>query len=191
MVGPVCWLLKRVYEKLPASVKKYGQCFAGSRSMTTSATEKSALDRECSIFCRYLIGREPNEYVKHKYRTAHQTSSLQGDAWDAADAFLVKVAGIGSWSTRIIDAYTRVFRPFSIIRKKLVLLLAILESCAPTHAYLDTADSSPIPFLFVRFIQRGVSFLLILLIGISIVLPAELMLRASAKCIVFWLPRNG
>ena len=64
-----------------------------------------------------------------------------------ADGFLVKVAGIGPWSTKIIDAYTRVFRPFSTVRKKLILLLAILESCAPTHAYLDSVDSGSIPLV--------------------------------------------
>jgi hypothetical protein len=150
-----------------------------------------ALDRECSVFGRYLIGQEPNAYVKQKYRVAHQTSSLRVGPGDAADAFLVKVAAIGSWSTKIIDAYTRVFRPFSTVRKKLVLLLAILESCAPTHAYLDAVDSNSIPLLFVRFIQRGITFALILLVGILVILPAELMLRSKVKRIAFGLPRNG
>ena len=149
------------------------------------------LDRECMIFCRYLIGQEPNEYVKQKYRAAHQTSSLRWDPGDTAEAFLVRVAGIGAWSTKIIDAYTRVFHPFSIVRKKLVVLLAILESCAPTHAYLDSVDSNSIPLLFVRFLQRGVTFALILLVGISFILPAELILRSRVTRITFWLPRNG
>jgi len=150
-----------------------------------------ALDRECSVFGRYLIGQEPNAYVKQKYRVAHQTSSLRGDPRDATDAFLVKVAGISSWSTKIIDAYTRIFRPFSIVRKKLVLLLAILECCAPTHAYVDSVDSNSTSFLFVRFVQKSVTFGLILLIGMLFILPAELMLRSRVTRITFWLPRNG
>jgi len=149
------------------------------------------LDRECRVFCRYLIGQEPNEYVKQKYRAAHQTSSLRWDPGDTAEAFLVRVAGIGAWSTKIIDAYTRVFRPFSTVRKKLVLLLAILESCAPTHAYVDSVDSNSISFLFVRFVQKSVTFGLILLVGILFILPAELILRSRVTRITFWLPRNG
>jgi len=151
----------------------------------------NALDQECAVFCRYLMGQEPNEYVKKKYRAGHQTGSLQGDRADHADGFLIKVATIGPGSTKIIDAYTRVFRPFSIIRKKLILLLAILESCAPTHAYLDSVDSSSIPLLFLRFVQRCLAFGLILLVGIVVILPVELMLRGSVKCLVFWLPRHG
>ena len=149
------------------------------------------LDRECRVFCRYLIGQEPNEYVKQKYRAAHQTNSVPADAGNQADVFLVKVAAIGSWSAKIIDAYTRVFRPFSTVRKKLVVLLAILESCSPTHAYLDSVDSNSVPLLFVRFIRRGVTFALVLLVGILFIVPAELILRSRVTRITFWLPRNG
>jgi len=158
--------------------------------MKTARLDDHTLDRECTVFCRYLIGQEPNDYVKQKYRAAHRTSPL-GDAGDAADAFLIKVAGIGSWSTKIIDAYTRVFRPFSILRKKLVLLLAVLESCAPTHAYLDSVDSSSIPLLFLRLVQRCLIFVLLVIVGVVVILPVELILRGSAKCFVFWLPRHG
>ena len=108
-----------------------------------------------------------------------------------ADDFLVKVAGIGPWSSKIIDAYTRIFRPFSTVRKKLVLLLAILESCAPTHACLDSVDSSSVALLFLRLIQRCLTFVLILLLGILVILPAELMLRWPVKRIAAWMPRNG
>jgi len=45
--------------------------------------------------------------------------------------------------------------------------------------------------LFVRFVQRGLTFGLILLVGILFIFPAELMLRVSVKHIAFWLPRNG
>jgi len=151
----------------------------------------NALDRECAVFCRYLIGQEPNEYVKKKYRAAHKTGFLRGERTYPTDSFLVKAAGIGPWSTKIIDAYTRLFRPFSTVRRKLVLLLAILESCAPTHTYLDSVDSNSIPFLFVRFIQRCLTFALIVIVSIVVILPVELMLRASVKCLVLWLPRHG
>jgi hypothetical protein len=77
------------------------------------------------------------------------------------------------------------------VRKKLVVLLAILESCSPTHAYLDSVDSNSVPLLFVRFIRRGVTFALVLLVGILFIVPAELILRSRVTRITFWLPRNG
>ena len=159
--------------------------------MNAAVLGDNALDRECAVFCRYLFGQEPNEYVKIKYRAAHQAGSLRNGGECRADAFLVKVAGIGPWSTKIIDAYTRIFRPFSTVRKKLVLLLAILESCAPTDAYLDSVDSGSIPLLFLRFVNRCIIFAMVVLVGVLVVLPAELMLRANIKRLFLWLPRNG
>lgn len=159
--------------------------------MNAAALRDNALDRECTIFCRYLIGQKPNEYVKKKYRAAHQASSLRNSSECRADAFLVKVAGIGPWSTKIIDAYTRVFRPFSLVRKKLILLLALLESSAPAHGYLDRVDEGPNPVLFLRFVFRCMVFGLVLMVGVLVIFPAELILRGSAKHLFLWLPRNG
>lgn len=173
----------------PAERGHYGA--AGSCAVNAAALRDTALDRECAVFCRYLIGQEPNEYVKEKYRAAHQAGPLRHAGECRSEAFLVKVAGIGSWSTKIIDAYTRVFRPFSMVRKKLVLLLAILESCAPTHAYLDAVDADPVPLLVLRFVNRCVIFALAVMVGVLFVFPAELMLRANVKRLFLWLPRNG
>jgi hypothetical protein len=153
--------------------------------------DPKTLERECTVFCRYLIGHEPNEYVKRKYRAAHATGSLRGVRACPVDSFLVKVASISPWSTKIIDAYTRIFRPFSLLRKKVVLLLAILEICVPTHAYVDSVDSAPIPLLFFRLVYRGLTFVLLVLVGFVLILPIELVLRGSVKCLVFWLPRHG
>ena len=151
-----------------------------------------ALDRECVVFCRYLIGQEPSEYVKRKYREAHQSRSFNhGEHSDPADGLLVKIARIHPWSTNIIDAYTRVFRPFSTVRKKLVLLLAVLETCAPTHAYLDSLDSASVPLLCLRLVQRCLTFALIVIVSALVILPADLVLRGSARRRLLWQLRNG
>ena len=50
---------------------------AGACSMKAGILRMSRLDRECVVFCRYLIGQEPNEYVKRKYREAHQAASFK------------------------------------------------------------------------------------------------------------------
>jgi hypothetical protein len=154
--------------------------------MKTAALDDKTLNRECSVFSVYLIGEPPSEYVKRKYRAAHQTGSLLGAA-QPAENFLVRVATIAPWTAKIIDAYTRIFRPFSTVRKKLVLLLAILESCAPTHARLDSADSSSILVLLMRLVNRCLTFVLLVVLGIFLILPAEWILRGKAKCIALSL----
>ncbi len=160
--------------------------------MDETKIDFKTLDRECGVFCRYLIGQTPNDYVRRKYREAHRCPPFsRGNPLTSADKFLVQIARFGPWSTNIIDAYTRVFRPFSTIRKKLVLLLAILESCAPTYVCVDSVDSSSIFLLFLRFVQRCLTFVLLVIVGVVVILPVELMLHGSARWRLFWLPRHG
>lgn len=144
--------------------------------MDTLTFDPNVLDRECAVFCRYLSGHEANEYVRGKYREAHQTRFLSGEA-DRADAVFASIARLHPWTARIVDAYTRVFRPFSIVRKKLVILLAILESCAPTHTYLDTADSQPPVLLVTRMVPRCMIFAVAVLISMVLLLPVDWILR--------------
>ena len=83
------------------------------------------LERECRVFTRYLVGREPSEYVRAKYADAHTIVP----AYATLDAFhrrLLGIARTGPAFTRLADAYTRAFAPRGALRKKLILLLAIL-----------------------------------------------------------------
>jgi hypothetical protein len=143
--------------------------------------DAETLNRECSVFSIYLVGQPPSEYVKKKYRAAHQTGSLLGAPAHPGDDFLVRVARIGPRSAKLIDGYTRVFRPFSTVRKKLVLMLAILESCAPAHKYLDSADSAAFLVLLLRVVSHCLTFIVMVVIGLFLVFPAELIMRGKAK----------
>ena len=150
--------------------------------MNKAKTDLTILNRECGVFCRYLIGQTPNDYVRKKYRDAHRGRPfVSGDCFGPWDGFLVSIATIGPWSTRIVDVYSRVFRGSSLIRKKLVLLLAILESCEPSHRYLDSVDSNKIPLLALRLASGCLTFVMMLVIVIVAILPLQLVVWAAAK----------
>ena len=153
--------------------------------MMASVCDDKNLNRECSVFSIYLIGEPSNEYVKRKYREAHQSGLFFGAATQPAENFLVRVASVGPWSTKIIDGYTRIFRPFSLVRKKLVLLLAILECSARTHEYLESADSRSISVLLLQLVTRCLTFVLIVVLAIFFILPVEVILRGKAKPVAF------
>jgi len=153
---------------------------------------REALDRECRVFCLYLVGRIPNDYVMRKYREAHQSQSLRvGAHANPCESLLVRIARLNPLGTKLIDAYSRVFRPLSLIRRKLILILAIMESCAPTHASVDSPDSTSVPLLLVRSLQRGLTFALSLLIGVLAILPLEMLLRARTRSVVSRVSRHG
>lgn len=159
--------------------------------MKDTAINFKALDRECSVFCRYLIGQAPNDYVRKKYRDANLSHPFAiGNPSPSSDDFLVIIARISPWATRMIDVYSLFFQRSSLVRKKLVLLLAILESASPSHRYLDSVDST-IPLLLLRCVFRSLTFVILLLIVTVLILPFQLLVRGSASFLGVWLPRHG
>jgi NADH dehydrogenase len=101
-----------------------------------AAHRAADLEGECDVLTRYLIGRAPTEMVVQRYVDAHEavpvlTPSAGFDGW------LVRFArrdGLRAW---IADAYSAVVLPASTLRRKLVLLLAVLETSASTHEAID------------------------------------------------------
>lgn len=88
------------------------------------------LEHECWVFTRYLVGREPTEYVLSKYLDAHRVAP----AYATRDTFhrrLLRVARAGPTFARLADAYARIFARHGVLRKKLILLLAVLETSPP------------------------------------------------------------
>ncbi len=93
---------------------------------------------------------------------------------------LVKIAIISPATTWIVDTYARMFHRAALIRKKVVLLLAILECSSPSHHYLDTPDSSRLPWLILKSVGIGVSCILAAVVATSVILPIALGARAMA-----------
>src|SRR5205823_3568092 len=99
------------------------------------------LDRECTVFARYLVGESPGGYVLEKYRDAHAKSALADiRVDDAFDRVLLHIALVHPVATKLVDAYTAFFFKTSTVRKKWVLLLAILESAPPAFHLFDSPD---------------------------------------------------
>jgi hypothetical protein len=94
---------------------------------------------ECEALCRYLSGRPPTDYVRAQYLAAHQRSGVVEDAKESqTDALLVRFARRGPRGAALADAYAGLFARQSVVRRKIVLLLAILESAAPTSEWVDS-----------------------------------------------------
>jgi hypothetical protein len=120
------------------------------------------LDRECAVFTRYLLGHDPAPRVRAAYRRAHDRAVELGvedvRAPRGRERALLELARRGPWRARAADSFARVFAPRGALRRKLVCLLAILESGAPTDAELDTADAGSAPAFVARFVLAGLGF---------------------------------
>lgn len=142
---------------------------------------QDSLNEECTIFCRYLINQTPNSYVLKKYKEGHEATPALNIGADDFDGLLIKIAKIRPFFTKLVDTFTAVFSKYSLFRKKMVLLIAILESCNPMHQYLDSADMSIRPVLLIKMIYKGLLFIFTLLLSIIIILPLRIMTSTHAK----------
>ncbi len=138
------------------------------------STRDPSLERECRALASYLIGRLPEPYVIEKYAEAHRRAApyTSGDRFGRT---LTRIARTHPALAKPADSYARLFAPRSLLRKKLVLLLAILETSAPSYRLIDEADAVPRPLLLLRIVGRGAASLLSLLAGVLVLLPLHLV----------------
>jgi nucleoside-diphosphate-sugar epimerase len=146
-----------------------------SLSLDGTTAGKHELDRECRVFARHLLGCSPNQYVLGKYAEAHTVSPALS-AGNRFDENLLRFARRHSICAKIADSYTCLFFPGALLRKKLVLLLAILESCPPFFRMIDDAVSGQKASLLIRLAFRGCIAAISALVGIVIFVPIRLAL---------------
>lgn len=142
--------------------------------------EDSLLESECRVFTRFLIGVAPEAYVIEKYVEAHgKVAALTGG--DAFERRMVRIAARGPVLAKAVDAYARLAAPRSLLRNKLVLLLAILESCAPSYRLLEAVDGAAVPVQFLRLAGRGLLGAVSILLGAALVVPLRLASPRAAR----------
>jgi hypothetical protein len=132
-----------------------------------------AIARECTVFTRHLLGMDPDAYVVSRYGMAVSTvPALTPDsAWDRA---LLAVARWHVVSARCADAHAGLFDRSATLRKRLVMLLAILESRPPFSRRIDAAPAGGPAVALAAVVLRGLSSLLALAIGTIFLLPLRL-----------------
>jgi hypothetical protein len=141
-------------------------------------TDSARLRRECEVFCRYLIGRSPSDYVLEKYCDAQARSSEYCSA-GAFDRALLHFAVRGPAFARLADSYACLFARYSAFRRKLILLFSILESAAPQHGFSEAVDGSAQAVLLVKIAFRGVLFALRLALACVVFFPMRVVLGSS------------
>ena len=138
------------------------------------------LARECRVFTAYLLGCTPSRYVCNKYTDAHDRLDILTVA-TKLDALVLRFAKTGRPAAKVADAYASVFLSQSLLRRKLVVLLAILETAPSTYRLVDEIDSGSRVALLALTTLRTTSAVLALAAGALIFLPAQLIMRPGGK----------
>ena len=138
------------------------------------------LERECRVFARYLTGQEPSGYIIEKYQDFHQKIGVRGGA-ARFDRFLVSTAACGPYWTRLADSYGTMFRRNSVLREKLVVVLALLECSPPAFETLDHVPPGGLAGAGLRLILGGMNYALALLIGSLLFSPVRLWMAIGER----------
>ncbi len=148
--------------------------------MTSPAlnSDMSNLARECEVFCRYLTGHSASKFTQEKFSEAHQRDSRYHEE-SSFDHILLSVARLGTLAAQCMDSYACIAARSSLLRKKLVLLMAILESSDPKHGFDDQISDTPTASIILKMAGRGILFGLRLVPTALILIPIQFVMSIS------------
>ncbi len=133
------------------------------------------LAHECRVFTAFLVGAKPTPYVIAAYVEAHSKVRALADG-NRFERLLVRIARTHSALTRVADMYARWFAPRSLLRNKLVLLLAILETTGPFCRMIDHLNAKRPVLVFADVLVHSLTAVAALIIGVVCLLPLQLLL---------------
>ena len=142
-------------------------------------SDQQALERECRLITRYLIGGEPQPAIADAYRSYHNRFPDQVRPTSRFDELSVALARSGSLGLRLADGYTGLFRRQGALRQKIVLTLALLESSAPSHHVIDRPYRGIRLLVLTKLALRTAGELAILALAVPIMMPLQLLLGRS------------
>jgi len=151
-------------------------------SISIASCDVGAIRCECDVFSRYLVSRPPTDYVHEQYEMAVLARDLANEAEFAAfDRITLHLARRSVFFTRVADAYCAIFHRRGVLRRKLTLLLAILEHAPPSAALFDHPKIRGLIGIAINLLLLGTIFGLLLLLGIVLLLPSHLFCRGQAE----------
>jgi len=121
---------------------------------------------ECDRFGRYLSGVQPGDYVRGRYVDALERFPERFSPADRLDRLLFSMS---SWPMplRAVDMTARVLSPASAVRKRLVLMTALLENAPDTFELYERPSAGGAAFFF-GLATRGVVSISALLLGLVV-----------------------
>ncbi|HUR27874.1 MAG TPA: hypothetical protein VM509_06790 [Planctomycetota bacterium] len=140
--------------------------------MAEPRVDPSVLARECAAWCRYLADLEGSPKLVARYVDAHaQGVAAPTGPRCAFDDALVALARRGTFLTRLCDVHARIFRPAGLLRRKLVLALALLETDAESHERVDRPTPGSRSGFLVLCALWSLRFVLLFGLGLLVLLP--------------------
>jgi hypothetical protein len=137
---------------------------------------------ECEVFAAYLTGLPAGDYVLEKYREAHRTTDLIGpSAPTPFDRFILRFARRGPLCTKLADIYTRWLYRTCVLRRKLLLMLAILECAGTTYRHFEAGQCRTRFGFGLWLAGRTIGFAACATVAVTLFTVARCVLGSSAE----------
>ncbi len=133
---------------------------------------KRSLSTECDDFCRYLTNDVPGDSLKTHYAEAARVHGLAfKEDFTRFDRATLALALKHKTLARWVDAYCALFHRRGALRRKLILLSALLEHTAPSNEIFDHAEGRGALRAVANLALHGASFAVSLVLGTLVLLP--------------------
>lgn len=145
------------------------KCWPFSEKITQNNSCEDQLREEGVLLSIYLVNLQPSKYILEKYINAHRSVNFHMLSFpNKFDKFLLAIIKKHHILLKLADVYTSTFARTSLLRRKLVLLLALFESCAETHILIDGISEYSKLIFCARCFLRALGFSFLLLISLFI-----------------------
>ena len=146
--------------------------------LAARAYDATRLTAECHALSKHLIGREAPTRVVAGYLEHHRERPV--GPLSRFDARLTDHAGRGGASARLADAYSARVLPRGMLRRKLGLLVALLETDADSFEVIDAPDAGARGGAWLALLGSGVAEVVIAIVAVIRFGPAHLFGRGPA-----------
>jgi hypothetical protein len=137
---------------------------------------------ECRTFARYLSGVDASPYVQAGYARLLPSAAVSPQASARLiERSLLAVARQGELPVRVADVYARFFLPRSALRRRLVLVLAMLENTPVSERPLNSAYEGSLPAVVLHLALTGIASVGCLLVGLVVFGPLHLASGGDAS----------
>lgn len=143
-------------------------------------SEEHFLHAEARQLARRITGHALEQTVLEKYVEAHRKGVIQPGRDQAVfEQFTVKTARFGP-VFYLAEAFSSVFHRNGLLRKKMILLSALLECMPATESAFEAAGTGSRLGFVLGLAARSLLFGLALLASVPVFLPLRMLLNVSA-----------
>lgn len=131
---------------------------------------------ECRTFARHLADAEADAYTLSCYERLLPSAELPATTASLLiERALLSAGRAGGVLLRMADGYAVVFRPRCALRRRLILLFAILENGPGTSHALNTGDEGSFAAVSGRMIASMTVSVLCTLAGVVVFAPVHVV----------------